>query len=538
MHGLMRIFVSLNLTVWALVGVTLLAIFGTLIPQHLPPQMYLVRFGPRWGSWLLRLGFNDLFHSPLFLGLLSFLLASAVLCTILRWRFTWRRWQRRLELVSAAELRHATVRWQTSSGDSLPPAWPQIGTDWTVRTDPDGTRFALHRRGRIALLGSPLIHVGLVIILIGGLFSYRGAVDFQVTATAGDTFRLPEVDGLRAGSEGNRLRERIRVHTSGAIVVDPGEVRELEEQMNASYRRYTDSLQTAPWAVTIDDLWIDSPAVVASQGGTRHWNTAVSVRDRLGQLLATGVIQVNQPLVVGDYTLYQSNWQNTWPIVEVEIRPTTTDIVGSWPRRLRLPIDTPVTPDWSSRTFRLTTFFSDLRIGADHEFVSVSDELNNPAARIEVFDATGQPIGHAWAFAPHLDDLDHHLSRLPGWRFIFVDAVKVPKTGLQIAHDPGIPWVWTGFALMTTGLALVFYVRHFEDWILLEPGLRLTVAVTGNRPPEVRHERLAKLIANLFGARVTGPSDEAGNRSHPPVPPPSAAPGESAPPSTGNPAST
>lgn len=45
----------------------------------------------------------------------------------------------------------------------------------------------------------------------------------------------------------------------------------------------------------------------------------------------------------------------------------------------------------------------------------------------------------------------------------------VPFSGVQIKHDPGMPLVWLGFALMAAGFFLGLYVRYRCVWLAIEP---------------------------------------------------------------------
>jgi cytochrome c biogenesis protein len=50
-----------------------------------------------------------------------------------------------------------------------------------------------------------------------------------------------------------------------------------------------------------------------------------------------------------------------------------------------------------------------------------------------------------------------------GVRLQVVDLVG--STGLQIKADPGIPWIYSGFALLMIGV-IMSYVSHSQVWLL------------------------------------------------------------------------
>ncbi len=514
MRAILKLFVSLRLAVWALVALTVLAMIGTLVPQNLEPGFYLQRFGNTLGPWLLRVGIADLYHSPLFVGVLSYLLCSAFVCTWMRVRFTHRRLMRRLETVRVAEILYLPTRWQRADTGTQTAQMPTLPAGWRVRTDPDGRTYALRTRGGLALLGGGLIHVGLVIILIGGMVSAQRSVEFMISGTEKAVISLPQLSSTRAAVESDRLRARLRQIVAGVVTADVGEVEKLQKQISVLDEQYRAGVASPAWRVRLDQLWVDEPEVASQQNGTRHWNTAVTVTDAAGTVLATDVIRVNSPGVAGDYTLYQANWGKVYPIIQVEVWATDAAAPGSWPRLLTLPEGRSVQPDWSTMTFQLSAFYPDLRVEGPERFYSASDELHQPAAQIEAFAADGTQIGRAWAFSSQMAMMAHRFSNVPGYRFAFVGAVPAPKTGLQVGHDPGTSWVWVGAFLMSVGLGFSFYVRYLEEWILFEPGLRLTVAVGGNRPPPTLRGRLEALLGELgltvAGAPAVAPSPEQG----------------------------
>ena len=50
-----------------------------------------------------------------------------------------------------------------------------------------------------------------------------------------------------------------------------------------------------------------------------------------------------------------------------------------------------------------------------------------------------------------------------------VSAKQMYATGLQVAKDPGVWWVYIGFGLMLFGLYVAFFMSHRRIWLLLKP---------------------------------------------------------------------
>jgi cytochrome c biogenesis protein ResB len=137
----------------------------------------------------------------------------------------------------------------------------------------------------------------------------------------------------------------------------------------------------------------------------------------------------------------------------------------------------------------------DFRI-IDGRFISVSHELNNPAARIVAYDEEGKVAGRAWAFPDDRIMSANHVSNLP-FLFTFIGASPEYETGLQMTYDPGKPIVWAGCLIFTIGLVMSFYISYKEEWILVEPRNTAYIAISGNRPAEMLKKSLEEFEQKL-----------------------------------------
>ncbi|MEJ2058074.1 MAG: cytochrome c biogenesis protein ResB, partial [Desulfofustis sp.] len=68
-----------------------------------------------------------------------------------------------------------------------------------------------------------------------------------------------------------------------------------------------------------------------------------------------------------------------------------------------------------------------------------------------------------------------------------VSAKQMYATGLQVAKDPGVWWVYIGCGMMLFGLYVAFFMSHRRIWLLLRPQNGITqVVMSGsankNRP--------------------------------------------------------
>lgn len=118
---------SLKLSLVLFVVTAIACLPGILIPQEQDPGFYLQNYGELGGSVLVFLDFHRVFHSTWFLVLVTILFVNLLACTIKRWRF---HWHRALVHCSGAKTSLCT---------------------------------------RIHFLGSPLIHTGVLLVLLGGI---------------------------------------------------------------------------------------------------------------------------------------------------------------------------------------------------------------------------------------------------------------------------------------------------------------------------------------------------------------------------------
>jgi cytochrome c biogenesis protein len=89
--------------------------------------------------------------------------------------------------------------------------------------------------------------------------------------------------------------------------------------------------------------------------------------------------------------------------------------------------------------------------------------------------------------------------------FVLEEMSTVPYTVLQVTRDPGVRFVFIGFALMIIGLFLTFYTSHRRFWIRIEAGsgdVKISLAGTANKNPVGLERELDSLLLAL--GKVTG----------------------------------
>jgi cytochrome c biogenesis protein len=190
------------------------------------------------------------------------------------------------------------------------------------------------------------------------------------------------------------------------------------------------------WSVRVNRFWID----YTPQGGIDQFYSDLSVLDKQGQQVDRRTIFVNQPLRYRGVTFYQTDWGissvrvriNNSPIFQLPMAPLDTKgkgrIWGTW---------IPTKPDLSA---------------------GVSLLAKDMQGMVLIYDATGKLVDTVRAGMS---------SQINGVTLKVLEVVG--STGLQIKADPGIPIVYTGFALLMLGVVMS-YVSHSQVWVLQKDG--------------------------------------------------------------------
>uniref|UniRef100_A0A453LVM5 ResB-like domain-containing protein n=1 Tax=Aegilops tauschii subsp. strangulata TaxID=200361 RepID=A0A453LVM5_AEGTS len=238
--------------------------------QGEPPSHYFEQFpedNPVFGfitwRWILTPGFDHMFSSPVFLGLLALLAASLMACT-----FT-----TQLPMVKVAK------RWSfMSSGgsirkqdfaESLPRASIQdlgvilMGAGYEVFTKGPSLYAFKGLAGRYAPIG---VHVAMIFVMAGATLSATGSFKGSVDVPQGLNFVIGDI-----------------MKPKGIFSVAP-DVFNTEVHVNRFYMEYYDS------------------------GEVSQFYSDLSLFDLDGKEVMRRTIKVNDPLRYGGITIYQTDW--------------------------------------------------------------------------------------------------------------------------------------------------------------------------------------------------------------------------------------
>lgn len=219
------------------------------------------------------------------------------------------------------------------------------------------------------------------------------------------------------------------------------------------------------WSVHVDRFWID----YTPSGGIDQFYSKMSVLDAQGKEVDNQTIYVNKPLRHNGVTLYQTDWGiaavrvrvNNSPIFQLPMAPLNTNgkgrIWGTW---------IPIKPDLSE---------------------GVSLLAKDLQGMVLIYDSKGQLA----------NTLRTGMStQINGVTLKLLDVVG--STGLQIKADPGIPIVYSGFAILMTGVAMSYF-SHSQVWALQKDG-RLYVGGKTNRAQVAFEQEVLSILDKVNSA--------------------------------------
>ncbi|MFQ5599345.1 MAG: cytochrome c biogenesis protein ResB [Candidatus Krumholzibacteriia bacterium] len=453
---------SMKFAIWIAVILALASVAGVLVQEFFPVRnareahLLSERLPEPIFRSFMALQLHDPFRAVWFRALLGALSASLLLCALKNFRPNFRQAfhvhvirdpRSLLQLQSVSTLHHTT------------PELFDVVVGWLRRRFYFGSvqrgeseRLAALHQGGVSRMGPILLHIGILVLVLGGLVS---------------------------SLVGRRV----------FLLGSPGE---------------TLAIEGSPYALRVDDFRIEEN----ERGQVKQYRSRLTVLEGEHEVLHKE-ISVNHPLRFGGFNVYQSSYQ-TDPTRASElvfaVRPpggqqaqATAGSADAGPSIVRATMGTShAVPGHPGYEFEVRRFFAHLKITSKGP-VNASREFANPAAEL-VVSRDGETITSQWAFM-HFPA--HARPELP---FVLElrDALPVFATGLEVNTNPGAPLIWFGIGLSTLGLILSFLVLHRCIHLIARPAERGWTLWVGGRS---ERERIA--FAAEFEHMVKHMHDEA-----------------------------
>jgi len=405
-----------------LILVVIAAALGTFILQRPATDAdKLARvYSPATLLWLDRIGLTDVFHAWWFMTLLVLVSFSIAFVSLERfpnaWRFYARPYRRtdahfRAALPTRVEL---PIRNAEDGLNAAERALRKLG--WPVErvAGKDGPSLYAERH-RFSVMAVYVIHASLLLIFCGGIidgiFGYNGFM------------------ALQRGQQLNQIELR-----NGAK-------------------------KTIPFSIKCDGAGQEN----YPDGSPKRWWSSLAVIQDGKQVNAKEIV-VNDPLVYGGLRFYQSSFGTTGKLDGLKLLATPENGTG---REITLRLNEPHDLD-ANTTVTLAEYIPDFFI-RDNQVFKRSDDLENPAFRLQVKNRTSGDEAKLWLFPRYNETAQGEKA---SYSFSFRDVQMGYFTGLEVSHEPGQWLVWAGCLLMVAGIFVAFYMVHTRLWITAVPDAR------------------------------------------------------------------
>jgi cytochrome c biogenesis protein len=450
MKSLYRFFTSVKVAIVLLILLIGASVAGTLIPQQRSPEEYAARYGQLAGLFE-GLQLTRLYSSFWFIALLSLFAVNIAVCTLARLSPKLHRaFRPRFE----TEPRHLQAM---SAKDKLRLPLPLDGArslvagelrrrHYRVRVSEAPGRVHLSAHKRIAgIFGSDVVHVGLLVILAGGIVSGLAGRRADLTLRVGQTVPVPE----------------------------------------------------AGFALRLDEFTTD----LYPDGSVRDWKSRLAVIED-GRPVLDRTIEVNHPLAHRGFVFYQSGYGWDWdnPSLDFLVKKKSDP---AYLKDIRLHPGERAPVDGGELEVVVARFIPDFVLDERNQPASRSAQPNNPAAFIEGRRGT-ETVFSGWVFAKFPDFGRLHGAEETDLVFELKD-VKAPEYSvIQSAKDPGALWIWVGSGWLMAGLFLAFYWPTREIRLILEESQGKTELAAGGhsaKSPQEFKSEFENLMSVLRKAR-------------------------------------
>lgn len=273
----------------------------------------------------------------------------------------------------------------------------------------DGAVLLLARKKTLGGFGADIVHLGLLVILAGGILS--GAL------------------GRKAD-----------------LVLSPGRIVDV------------------PWAgfqVRLEEFKTD----FYPNGNVKSWKSRLTVL-KGGNPALTRMIEVNRPLKYGGVNFYQSSYGWNWDEASVILRVRKNGD-PAFARQIEVRVGGETDLPETDLRIAAVRFVPDFVLDGANEVGTRSYEPNNPAVQIEARRA-GRTILSGWLFSKYPEYGRVREAEATGLTFELKDVKADQFSVLQAASDPGVSLIWIGCAAVMAGLFLAFYWAPREIRAVLE----------------------------------------------------------------------
>jgi len=533
---------SMSLAIALLTVLALDSTIGTVLLQNQEQTDYLTQFGPLWYNVFVSLGLLDMYHTPWFFGLLTFLMLSLCVCL---WRHIpvfLKEMRSRKVIITDKSLKrfHHLKRWKLDGIDAAgaKETLSKALADWEPKhAEDDGRTYIRGDKGRSHKWGYILVHSAILVILVGGWigaqYGFRGTMTVVENGTgnsihflkgsSSEQLKMPFdircdkffIDFYPTGMP-KAFRSTLSIIDHGKVVVDHKDIIVNDPLFYKGVRIYQASFgdggsdvslklfdirsgKTRTVKTQVYQTWKDPETGISLEIANFRQFNIENMADPgepkqfkdLGPAVEYVVRGPNlTPVKVKSFmNSFELNGQNRGHLIMISLSGNDSDY-----QAFPLGLDFNQPNDW-----KLYTAFVDAlkkrggKRDKDANFAAFGEAMHQVFGdnRPDNFQEMGMRMlqglnnlsGVPWPFIPILDNYD-----------------QVYYTGLELAQDPGMNTVWVGSAMLVIGLCIMFYVPHRKLWVVLKAegkGVEITLGAMANRNKLGFEQEFNQLLTKL-----------------------------------------
>jgi len=451
-----RFLISLRLTLFLLLILAAACIIGTIVPQKAPQAEYIGIFGEAGLRIIEACLLYDLFGSWWFQATMAFFALNLICCTLHRTPRIWRVLRGSSVQPNSSTLAGMsccqTVRFENFDNACEQHITRELSSVFgspSIQRQGEATTLFVEK-GRWSRLGFWLTHTAVLLIMAGSVLGHLGFKGFM---------QLYEGD------------------QADAIVL-------------------SDRSGTQPLDFTVRCNSFEV-SFYENTGRPQAYLSSLTVIEKGSEIL-TKEIRVNDPLIYKGIYFYQSTYgtdsKGRGTVHFSIMSPNATES-----QRVHVKVGSSVMLPGTQDEFFVDSFIADFALDEHNHPFSRSQNLNNPAVLLRA-QRDGEPLFTSWLFARHQD---FHGDQTGPYQIRITNFEPSYFTGLQVAKDPGVGFVWAGCAFLLIGMYIAFFCSHRRVWVHCEQnqdGCLVTVAGEANKHKipfkkdfSILCERLAKL---------------------------------------------
>lgn len=406
----------------ALILIGLLAstsIIGTIVQQNKEPEHYAEAWGKTGAAVIDAFNFDDMYNSVWFLLLLGAFSLNLTVCSIDRLPGVIRLVRKDNLETSPDQLLKMKMQRTAPVGGSAAAATEKAATylsgkGWkTARRDKENGAFLLFsQKGGWTRYGVYVVHISILIILLGAV--------------------------IGSPTVAKKILKNERFAFKGGVMLPQ------TRATNRIFAHADDSEIPLDFAVRCDFFDIH----FYDNGMPKDYLSGLTVLED-GKEVLTTTIEVNKPLSYKGVTFYQSSYNDMHsPIIHL-----TNTATGKRKTFTVNPQQYDKTHSWQEEDGSQGM----LRIQAAESLPSPDGKGSTTQMQIWMMDAQGPPSMFSIFYNQTV------IIERPGAKY----ELKIGPhyaTGLQVAKDPGVWWVYSGCALMLLGLYAAFFMSHRKIW--------------------------------------------------------------------------